>query len=184
MNKAAKVLGIAGVAAGSAAAGYMMSEMMKKARKKNIAECVQKMILQHPEEDGIDVFLDEEMGNDACQRYADKQARRSVFGEKKVLLPGEKKYLDLILNEIRESAIMIRDRLDSIDRVTRTMNMSCTEKCEKIRALNGDAHKNSQNISRAVEDLFKVLRKEFCGDYCDYINIKIAESERMGFENE
>ena len=78
----------------------------------------------------------------------------------------------------------MKDELYSIDLLTRTSNMPCKIKCDKIRDLCRQLLENNNLVTEITDDMLKVLRKEYCGEYQDYINAEIAKKEMEELRNE
>ncbi len=78
----------------------------------------------------------------------------------------------------------MKDELYSIDLLARTSNMPCKIKCDKIRDLCRQLLENNNLVTEITDDVLKVLRKEYCGEYQDYINAEIAKKEMEELRNE
>lgn len=101
-----------------------------------------------------------------------------VFGRERRLLPGERKFLDEFIDGMKAVNTILCDRIIGIDRLARTSNISCREKCDKIRDLCDDAMDNSSLIDDVIEELLKVIRKEHSEEYCNFI-IEEIEARKM-----
>lgn len=191
MKKAVKVLmTLAGVTA-AGAAGFVGANLYRNKMDKGRFVTEEDDFFDEEEDDPEtadclddlgDLFdnLDENM----CPEDIDLKAQCPIFGDEKKLLPGEKKFLDEFLDGVQAITTIMKDELDSIDLLARTSNMPCKIKCDKIRDLCKEAHENCHLIAEITDDVLKVLRKEYCWEYRDFINAEIAKMEQEGMKNE
>ena len=183
MKKGIKVIiALAGVAGAGATGLYARRRHLNKQMEKEFIEDMDEEEEENSEEEWGDLFddLDEEI----CPEDLDLKAQYPIFGDEKKLLPGEKKFLDEFLDGVQAITTIMNDELDSIDLLARTSNMPCKIKCDKIRDLCKEAHENCHLISEITDDVLKVLRKEYCWEYRDYINAEIAKMEQEGIKHE
>ena len=190
MKNAVKILlTLAGIA-GAGAAGFVGANLYRNRTDKD-RSVTEDDFFDDEEDDPELTDCSDDIGNlfddldeSVCPEDIDLKAQCPIFGDEKKLLPGEKKFLDEFLDGVQAITTIMTDELDSIDLLARTSNMPCKIKCDKIRDLCKEAHENCHLIAEITDDVLKVLRKEYCWEYRDYINAEIAKMEQEGMKNE
>ncbi len=185
MKKAVKVLAALAGLAGVGAAGIMVAKAVKE--KADKGSPVIDTDEEDPDEDDYMGEIDdlfEDLDDGVCPNDTDMKAQCPIFGDEKRLLPGEKKFLDEFLDSIQALTTIMNDEIASIDLLTRTSNMPCKIKCDKIKDICREFRGNCDLVAGITGDVLKVLRKEHCDEYLDFLNAGIEKMKQEGMNNE